>query len=190
MSKYALIDSNNNILDRIDVDNEPQDPIGKGWKWIQIVENNVEDPTEGQLVAEISAHVDHDVLYVEKEIIDIPITFNDIDTVVREKLQEIKPFILKTGSTIHLIPSEKTVNNLSSLVTHINIMIENGETHTTLYRDARENNIDMTIEEIKELYQKVFLYNKQVTQVSWLIKDDHNLPKNIKSLREDTRWPI
>jgi uncharacterized protein YqgQ len=110
--------------------------------------------------------------------------------VVREKLQEIKPFILKTGSTIHLIPSEKTVNNLSSLVTHINIMIENGETHTTLYRDARENNIDMTIEEIKELYQKVFLYNKQVTQVSWLIKDDHNLPKNIKSLREDTRWPI
>ena len=189
MKKYALIDSNGNVLGIYEFESRPDDPLGKGWKWIDVMEDNPGEITEGQVISETGERIDHDILYINKEIQDIPITFDDINQIKKEKLEEIKPFIIKTGSTIYVVPSEQTVNNLSSLVSYINIMVANGETHTTLYRDANENNIDLTIVEIYELYQKVFLYNKQLTQASWLIKDDHNLPKNIKELREDIRWP-
>jgi len=188
--KYALINGDMNIIRESEFDEKPDDPVGKGWKWIKITEIipiTGEDEKLGVLKTEIT---DKEVIHTRK-IEEIATNRIDVNFIRDKKLQETYSLKLPNeGPIVTMRMDSGTITNLSNLVIHALILKTRGDhNRTTTYRDLDNTNHSLTPDQLCDLFVAVNLEVQSIYEAAWLIKDDETLPDTLKELKLDPRWP-
>lgn len=191
MPKYALLDSEKNIIREIVADEAPPDPVGKGWYWMEIVEA-IPVPQEGQVLEPVSVTIDevNEVVIREAKVVDAKITKADV-AAERDRRLEKKPIIKLDGVgdvTVRL--TSDYVNSIQSLALSAMVKVirnELGITYT--FRDEENVNWSLTPDQVLNLMVAIELEIRDIIEASWLIKDDDTTPNTLKELKKDPRWP-
>lgn len=191
MPKYALLDSEKNIIREIVADEAPPDPVGKGWYWMEIVEA-IPVPQEGQVLEPVSVTIDevNEVVIREAKVVDAKITKADV-AAERDRRLEKKTIIKLDGVgdvTVRL--TSDYVNSIQSLALSAMVKVirnELGITYT--FRDEENVNWSLTPDQVLNLMVAIELEIRDIIEASWLIKDDDTTPNTLKELKKDPRWP-
>lgn len=189
MQHFALLDLNNNIIREGMFDEQPGDPIGKGWRWVPIV--FTPDPIPGEyekLSRPVATYVDEQIVK-SCDIEQIVITKSDINNERNRKLE--KKYAVKLTDTVivNVNMNQESLTNLHQLATMAQILISKNDDRTTTYRDADNVNHSLTPSDLIEVFLAVNLQIQSLYEACWLIKDDADLPANLKLLKQDPRWP-
>lgn len=191
MPKYALLDSEKNVINEIVADEAPPDPVGKGWYWMEIVET-IPVLQEGQVLEPVIERIDevNDVVIREAVAVDAKITKADI-AAERDRRLEKKTIIKLDGVgdvTVRL--TSDYVNSIQSLALSAMVKVirnELGITYT--FRDEENVNWSLTPDQVLNLMVAIELEIRDIIEASWLIKDDDTPPDTLKELKKDPRWP-
>lgn len=189
MTRFALLDMTNAVLKERDFDEQPGDPIGKGWRWVPVVEAT--DPVPGAdetLGPPISSLVDGQIVK-ERQVVQIDINRGDVNNERGRRLNK-KYSVTINGTPVVVNMDEHSLNNLSNLAIQGLIFIARGDlVRTTTYRDANNVNHSLTADNLCDLFAAVNLQVQSLYEAAWLIKDDADLPATLKLLKQDPRWP-
>jgi len=189
MARFALLDMTNAVIREGDFDEQPGDPIGKGWHWVPVVEATLPVPDADETLGpQISSLVDGQIIK-ERQVVQIDINRGDVNN-ERDRRLNKKYSVIINGTPVVVNMDNNSLNNLSNLATQGLIFIVRGDlVRTTTYRDANNVNHSLTADNLCDLFAAVNLQIQSLYEAAWLIKDDVELPANLKLLKQDPRWP-
>jgi hypothetical protein len=190
MARYALLDMTNAVIREDDFEEQPGDPIGKGWHWVPIVHVTTPIPAADETLGPLISTLVDDQIIKERKIVQIDINRSDVNA-ERDRRLNKKYSVLINNTPVVVNMDTQSLNNLSNLAIQGLIFIARGDlVRTTTYRDANNTNHSLTADNLCDLFAAVNLQVQSLYEAAWLIKDDANLPDNLKELRNDIRWPV
>lgn len=191
MTKYSLLDENDQIIREMEFEEVPVDPVGKGWRWVEIVET-IPIPTEDQVLTTISTVYDevNDVVMKVAEVEDIKVTKADVNAERDRRLDKKAVIALEGVGDVTVRLDSDYVNSIQSLaLTAMINVIRNNLEITFTFRDEENINWSLTPDQVLNLMMAIELEIRDIIEASWLIKDDKDLPNTLKKLKNDPRWP-
>ncbi len=189
MARFALLDLSNNILKEGRFEEQPGDPIGKGWRWVPIVEETDPVPEADERLSQAQSRFENDQIIKFRTVEQITVDRRDVNT-ERDRRLDKKYNVNIKGNTVVVQMDTGSLNNLTNLAIHGLILKANNELErTTTYRDANNMNHSLTADDMCNLFVATNLQVQSLYEAAWLIKDDEALPATKKLLKQDPRWP-
>jgi hypothetical protein len=191
MTKYSLIDANEQVIREGEFTEKPADPVGKGWRWVEVIDQ-IPQADAGEQVTNIVATFDaeKDAIVKTAEVTVIPLTKEDVNAErdLRLATPKVKN-IAGVGDTLVKF-NQEYVNSLQSLVLAALVYIQQNQLDITMtFRDENNKNWSMTPTQVLDLFMAIELEIRDTIEASWLIKDDKELPATLEDLKKDPRWP-
>lgn len=189
MAKFALLDLKNTVLKEGSFDEQPGDPIGKGWRWVPVVEETTPVTDADERLSREKSRFENDQIIKFREVEQITVDRGDVNA-ERDRRLEKKYNVNIKGNTVSVQMDSRSMNDLSNLAIHGLILKANNELdRTTTYRDANNVNHSLTPDDMCSLFVATNLQIQSLYEAAWLIKDDEALPATKKLLKQDPRWP-
>lgn len=189
MARFALLDLSNNVLKEGRFDEQPGDPIGKGWRWVPIVEETDPVPEADERLGREQTRFENNQIIKFRTIEQITVDRGDVNAERNRRLEKKYNVTIK-GNTVSVQMDTASLTNLSNLAIHGLILKANNELdRTTTYRDANNVNHSLTPDDLCALFVATNLQVQSLHEAAWLIKDDEALPATRKLLKQDPRWP-
>lgn len=189
MTKYVLLDMDKNILKEIDAEEQPGDPVGKGWSWQEVVYEPDPKVTATTKLSAYTTVIADDVVMRSRTVEEILIDNSAINSEREGRLRKNYSVVLKDAGTVAINLDNDSVDTLHRLTTMAQLLISINDTRTTTYRDVNNVNHSLTPTQITEVFLAVVLQIQSVYEATWLIKDDIEVVNTLTELKEDPRWP-
>jgi hypothetical protein len=178
------------LLKEITSVDQPGDPIGKGWHWVLIEELPNPVPGQDETLSPISSQYVDNKIVRSRSVQEIDITRASVNAERDRRLENKYAVTLPGPIVVQVHMNKQSLVNLHELATMARLLIAKGDSRTTTYRDADNVNHSLTPTQLTEVFLAVNLQVQSIWEASWLIKDDTDLPTNLKMLKRDMRWPL